>query len=110
MSEKKASGWINTIKDMRVLLVIVLVIIALAAIFVPIGDRGDAMTNLQFGLDLDGGSWIQLEFQAEVVTIGAGADVNDVAEKMGEDLDCTVTPTEWDLPPLRPSNGFWSPR
>ncbi|HJK16093.1 MAG TPA: preprotein translocase subunit SecD, partial [Methanocorpusculum sp.] len=94
MSEKKASGWINTIKDMRVLLVIVLVIIALAAIFVPIGDRGDAMTNLQFGLDLDGGSWIQLEFQAEVVTIGAGADVNDVAEKMGEYLDCTVTPID----------------
>ena len=71
MSEKKASGWINTVKDLRVLLVIVLVIIALAAIFVPIGDRGDSMTNLQFGLDLDGGSWIQLEFQAEVVTIGA---------------------------------------
>lgn len=94
MSEKKASGWINTVKDMRVLLVIVLVIIALAAIFVPIGDRGDAMTNLQFGLDLDGGSWIQLEFQAEVVTIGAGADVNDVAEKMGEYLDCTVTPID----------------
>ena len=79
MSEKKASGWINTIKDMRVLLVIVLVIIALAAIFVPIGDRGDAMTNLQFGLDLDGGSWIQLEFQAEVVS---------------EYLDCTVTPID----------------
>ena len=54
MSEKKASGWINTVKDLRVLLVIVLVIIALAAIFVPIGDRGDSMTNLQFGLDLDG--------------------------------------------------------
>lgn len=94
MSEKKTSGWLATAKDLRVLLVIVLVIIALAAIFVPMGDRGDAMTNLQFGLDLDGGSWIQLEFQAEVVPIGTGADVNDVAAKIGEALDCTVVPID----------------
>ncbi|MDU9375661.1 Protein translocase subunit SecD [Methanocorpusculaceae archaeon Sp1] len=94
MSEKKSSGWLSTIKDVRVLLVIILVIISLIAIFVPFGDRGDAMTNLQFGLDLDGGSWIQLEFQAEVVTIGSGADVNTVAEKMGAELDCTVIPID----------------
>ncbi len=94
MSEKKESGFLATVKDFRVLVVIILVILALAAIFVPFGDRGDSMTNLKFGLDLDGGSWIQLEFQAEFVTIGSGADVNTVAEKMGEILDCTVTPVD----------------
>lgn len=94
MSEKKATGWLATVKDFRVLLVIILVILALAAIFVPFGDRGDSLTNLQFGLDLDGGSWIQLEFQAEVVTIGAGADVTAVADKMGAALDCTVVPID----------------
>jgi len=94
MSEKKTSGWLATVKDPRVLLVIVLVSIALAAIFVPMDDRGDAMTNIKFGLDLDGGSWIQLEPQAEVVTIGVGADVYDVAAKMGEALDCTVDPID----------------
>lgn len=94
MSEKKSgSGWLSTIKDWRVLLVIILVALSLAAIFVPFGDR-DGITNLQFGLDLDGGSWIQLEYQAEVVTIGSGANVNTVAETMGEILDCTVIPID----------------
>jgi preprotein translocase subunit SecD len=94
MNKKKMSGWLTTIKDRRVLLVIVLVIVALAAIFVPVGDRGDSMTNLQFGLDLGGGTWIQLEFQAEIVTIGTGVDVDTVAEKMSNYLDCVIVPID----------------
>jgi preprotein translocase subunit SecD len=92
--EKKVyTGWAAVIRDPRVILVLVLVALSLAAIFVPFGDREGA-TNLQFGLDLEGGSWIQLEFQSEVVTIGQGADVNAVAESMGKTLDCTVVPID----------------
>ncbi len=88
---KEYSGWNAVIRDPRVILVLVLVALSLAAIFVPFGDR-EGFTNLQFGLDLDGGSWIQLEFQSEVVTIGQGADVTAVAESVGNTLDCTVVP------------------
>jgi preprotein translocase subunit SecD len=94
MSEEKTSRLFATIKDWRVMLVIILVIIALAAIIVPMGDRGDSITNLKFGLDLDGGSWIQLEFQAEVVTIDNNADINTIAERMGDYLDCTIVPID----------------
>ena len=87
--KKEYSGWHAVIRDPRVVLVLVLVALSLAAIFVPFGDR-EGFTNLQFGLDLDGGSWIQLEFQSEVVTIGQGADVTAVADKMRKTLDCTV--------------------
>lgn len=87
--KKEYSGWHAVIRDPRVVLVLVLVALSLAAIFVPFGDR-EGFTNLQFGLDLDGGSWIQLEFQSEVVTIGQGADVTAVADKMGKTLDCKV--------------------
>ncbi|MDR3101653.1 MAG: preprotein translocase subunit SecD [Methanocalculaceae archaeon] len=94
MNGKKPSGWLATVKDFRVMLVIILVTLSLAAIFVPFGDRGDTMTNLQFGLDLDGGSWIQLEFQAEVVTIGAGANITAVADRIGTHFDATVVPLD----------------
>jgi preprotein translocase subunit SecD len=83
----------STVKDWRVLLVIILVAISLAAIFVPFGDR-DGITNIQFGLDLDGGSWIQLEYQAEVVTVGAGANITQVADQMTDTLDATVIPLD----------------
>ena len=87
--KKQYTGWSAVIRDPRVIIVLVLVALSLAAIFVPIGDR-DGFTNLQFGLDLEGGSWIQLEFQSEVVTVGQGADINAVAESMATTLDCTV--------------------
>jgi preprotein translocase subunit SecD len=89
--KKEYTGWHAVIRDPRVILVLVLVALSLAAIFVPFGDR-EGITNLQFGLDLDGGSWIQLEFQSEVVTLGQGDDVNVVAESVGKTLDCTVIP------------------
>jgi len=90
-AKKEYTGWPAVIRDPRVILVLVLVALSLAAIFVPFGDR-EGITNLQFGLDLDGGSWIQLEFQSEVVTIGQGDDVTAVAESVGKTLDCTVIP------------------
>lgn len=90
-AKKEYTGWSAVIRDPRVILVLVLVALSLAAIFVPFGDR-EGFTNLQFGLDLDGGSWIQLELQSEVVTTGQGADVNAVAESVGKTLDCTVVP------------------
>ncbi|HJJ91078.1 MAG TPA: preprotein translocase subunit SecD [Methanocorpusculum sp.] len=94
MSKKKAFEWLTTAKDPRIQLVIILIIIALVSIFAPINNHDDTMTNLQFGLDLAGGTWIQLEFQSEVVAIETGENVSDVATKVGEILDCTVVPID----------------
>lgn len=88
--KKEYKGWRAVIRDPRVLIVLVLVILSLCAIFVPVGDRGDSLTNLKFGLDLEGGSWIQLEFQSEVVTVDGFTDIYKVAEDLGKELDCTV--------------------
>ncbi|MDO5843673.1 MAG: preprotein translocase subunit SecD [Methanocorpusculum sp.] len=88
--KKEYTGWHAVIRDPRVIVVAVLVILSLCAIFVPVGDRGDSLTNLQFGLDLEGGSWIQLEFLSEVVTVDDFTNIYDVATSVGKTLDCTV--------------------
>ncbi|HJJ41696.1 MAG TPA: preprotein translocase subunit SecD, partial [Methanocorpusculum sp.] len=55
--KKKYTGWRAIIRDPRVIVVLILVALSLIAIFVPFpflpaADRGDSLTNLQFGLDL----------------------------------------------------------
>ncbi|MDO5845925.1 MAG: preprotein translocase subunit SecD [Methanocorpusculum sp.] len=90
--KKEYHGWAAVFRDPRVILVLVLVALSLCAIFIPFSDRGDSLTNLQFGLDLEGGSWIQLEFQADVVTIEEPQDIYAVANNLSEILDCTVVP------------------
>jgi preprotein translocase subunit SecD len=60
------SNWKTILRDWRVLLVLILVVGSIIAIAPYYGD-GKLQTSLQFGLDLAGGSWLQLEFQAEVV-------------------------------------------
>lgn len=91
--KKEYHGFQAVIRDPQVIIAVVLVIAALCAIFVPVGDRGDNPTNLKFGLDLDGGSWIQLEFQADTVTIAppaSAAELNAIINSLHDSLDCTV--------------------
>ena len=59
--------YIDLLKDYRVLGLIILLILSVIAIG-PHFSGGHFTTNLKYGLDLDGGAWIQLEFQGEVVT------------------------------------------
>ena len=87
--KKEYHGFQAVIRDPRVIIAAVLVILALGAIFIPFGDR-DGLTNLQFGLDLEGGSWIQLEFQAEVVTVDNFNNIYTVEEAVEKALGCKV--------------------
>ena len=57
---------IALIKDWRVALLIILVAASLIAIY-PHFENGHFTTNLQYGLDLQQGAWIQLEMKGEVV-------------------------------------------
>ncbi len=54
------------LKDWRVALLIILVAASLIAIY-PHYENGQLTTNLQYGLDLQKGAWLQLEFKSEVV-------------------------------------------
>ena len=91
--KKEYHGVAALIRDPKVIIAAILIIAALVAIFAPVGDR-EGITNLQFGLDLEGGSWIQLEFQADVVTVQTPVDINAVAKSMSNTLDCTVIPID----------------
>jgi len=52
--------------DWRVALLIVLIVLSVVAIWPHFDSNGKFATNLQYGLDLQQGAWIQLEYRAEV--------------------------------------------
>lgn len=75
--------------EWRVLLLVVLV----AASIVSIGphfEDGKFTTNLQYGLDLQEGSWLQMEFQAEVLTIQTDRSIERIAANLSRALDTEV--------------------
>jgi preprotein translocase subunit SecD len=68
--------WKSILRDWRVLLVLILVVGSVIAI-APYYANGKIQTSLQYGLDLAGGSWLQLEFQAEVVGFETSQSTQD---------------------------------
>lgn len=70
-------------KDFRVLLLILAVIISLLAIS-PHYSEGELQTNLKFGIELAGGSFIRLALEGCMVQIEADADT--LCEQQMEDL------------------------
>ncbi len=76
-------------RDWRVLMVILLTIAALIAIF-PHIDDGKPATALQFGLDLEGGAWLQLEFRAVVAGFDTDRPVEDFVADLQKQLDAEV--------------------
>ncbi len=81
---------IETIKDYRVALYLILLVASIIIIF-PHPTADGLGTNLQFGLDLEGGSWIQLEFQSAIVTFESGMPVDKLISNLSTKLDADVT-------------------
>lgn len=77
------------IKDYRVAIYLVLLIASILIIFPHPGPSG-LETNLQFGLDLDGGSWIQLEFQSAIATFKSDLTVDEFVTQLRTKLDAEV--------------------
>ena len=50
-----------------VLALLILLVLSVIAIYPHFDNNGNLTTNLQYGLDLQQGAWLQLEFKAEVV-------------------------------------------
>jgi preprotein translocase subunit SecD len=81
--------WKALLTDWRVALVIVLCIASVIAIFPHVED-GKIKTNIQYGLEMNEGAWLQLELQAEVVTFETTGKVSDFVEALSTALDTDV--------------------
>jgi preprotein translocase subunit SecD len=81
----------NLIKDWRVALLLLLVAGSLVGIYLapPSPERG-LEGNLQFGLDLQGGSWLQMEFQSVVVAYSTDGSAGDLVENLRTGLEAEV--------------------
>jgi preprotein translocase subunit SecD len=76
--------------DWRVATLIILVVLSVIAIYPHFDDEGNFTTNLQYGLDLQQGAWIQLEFQAEVVGFTTDRPLEEFITDLSKNLNAEV--------------------
>ncbi len=76
--------------DWRVATLIILIIFSLVAIYPHFDEKGNLATNLQYGLDLQQGAWIQLEMRAEVVGFTTDEAASDFVTNLSKNLDADV--------------------
>ena len=87
MNSKEIKGIVT---DWRVATLIILVVLSVIAIYPHFDSNGNLATNLQYGLDLQQGSWIQLEFQAEVVGFETTHPLEQFVTDLSAKLDAEV--------------------
>jgi preprotein translocase subunit SecD len=80
---------ITLVKDWRVALLIILVVASLIAIY-PHFENGEFKTNLQYGLDLQKGAWLQLEFKSEVVGFQTDKPVEEFIASLKNQTDAEI--------------------
>jgi preprotein translocase subunit SecD len=80
---------VSLLKDWRIALLIVLLVFSLVSIY-PHVENGNLTTNLKFGLDLQTGTWLQMEFKAEVVGFQTDRPVNDFIADLKQHLDADI--------------------
>jgi len=80
------------LRDIRVMALVFFVLAALVVIYVyppPPPDAG-INGNLKYGLDLVGGSWLQLKLEGTLVGINAPVNESEVATFLEKELDAEV--------------------
>ena len=91
------------VKDWRVAALIILIVLSVVAIYPHFDDKGNFTTNLQYGLDLQNGAWLQMEFRAEVVGFTTDQPVSAFVSNLSKKLDTEVmivdpeTPTHLEI-------------
>jgi Preprotein translocase subunit SecD len=80
----------NLIKDWRVATLIVLLVLSVVAIYPHFDNKGNFTTNLQYGLDLQNGAFIQLKLNAEVIGYTTNQPVNEFVANLSKSLDAEV--------------------
>jgi preprotein translocase subunit SecD len=78
------------VTDWRVATLLVLIVLSVIAIFPHVDDQGHLASNLQYGLDLQQGAWLQLEFQAEVVGFTNDRPLEEFITNLTKSLDAEV--------------------
>jgi preprotein translocase subunit SecD len=86
MNSKEIRGILT---DWRVAILIALVVLSVIAIY-PHFEDGHLVSNLQYGLDLQQGSWIQLEFKGEVVGYTTDKTIDEFVKDLSTKLDTEV--------------------
>jgi preprotein translocase subunit SecD len=79
------------VSDWRVAVLLALVVLSVIAIYPHFDDQGHLASNLQYGLDLQQGSWIQLEFNAEVVGFTTDKPLEEFVTDISKKLDAEVS-------------------
>lgn len=82
------------ITDWRVATLLILVVISVIAIYPHIDEQGHLASNLQYGLDLQQGSWLQLEFRAEVVGFTTDQPLEAFVTNLSRKLETEVIVVE----------------
>lgn len=85
----KKKEFIDLIKNWQVALMIILVLVSVILLF-PHPENGGLKTNTQFGLDLSGGTWLQMQFQGEVVHFTTDRPVDDFLTDLQKGLDAEI--------------------
>lgn len=78
------------VTDWRVATLLILIVLSLVAIYPHFDENGHLATNLQYGLDLQQGAWIQLEMKAEVVGFTTDGSVSDLITSLSTSLDADI--------------------
>jgi preprotein translocase subunit SecD len=92
------------VKDWRVAILLILVIGSLAGIYLtPPSLQKGLEGNLQFGLDLEGGSWLQMEFQSVIVAYSTDKPVGDLIDNLQKSLEADVIQIDADHLEIRKS-------
>lgn len=80
--------------DWRVATLLILIVFSVIAIYPHFDQQGHLATNLQYGLDLQEGSWIQLEFRGEVVGFTTDQPLEAFVTNLSKKLDTEVIVVE----------------
>jgi len=87
MNQKDLKGLVS---DWRVAALIILLLLSVVAIYPHFDENGNITTNLQYGLDLQHGAWIQLEFKGEVVGFTTDEPVDTFVANLSKAADAEV--------------------
>jgi preprotein translocase subunit SecD len=82
------------VTDWRVATLLILIILSLIAIYPHFDQQGHLESNLQYGLDLQEGSWLQLEFRAEVVGFTTDQPLEAFVTNLSKKLDTEIIVVE----------------
>ena len=91
---------IALLKNWQVALLIILVI-ASAFLILPRIEDGQPTTNLHYGLDLSDGTWLQMEFQSEVVGFQTDRPVDEFLADLQKKIDAEIVLVEDDKIEIR---------